>query len=112
MAGIITILLPFLRVLVDIIAYFTVFLLSADDVVVKGFLPYGETDLFRHIPLHLVNYRVDCRGAQCAPAVILNIQNHVYMVWHNNIFINPNARIDNRNIFNGCIYDLTNVGQY
>ena len=103
---------PLGRVVFDITADVVVVSLVADNVVVEARLPNTTTNLLCYIPFCLLNDGRDRRDGHC-PSVFFGIylQQKMYVVWHNHVFIYAYAGITNRNVSNRFFYDISILRQ-
>ena len=108
----VTILCPFGGVLVDVARYLFIITVISYDVLMKGFLPQRASGLLRSPAFHLSDDRADRRGGNLPPAfVCMDVNKQMNMIGHDHIFIDRKCGVDNRNIANSEIDNLTICGK-
>ena len=83
-----TVIFPFCRICIYVFPYPLIIFFIADNVVVIRALPNGIAYLFCHHRFEGTNNIIEvfCRGGCPHPPV--KKYNHMYMIWHNYVFVN------------------------
>ena len=103
---------PACRIVFDIFPDLPIIRFIADDVLVVGSLPQGRAGLSGGPAFHLRRDRTDRRGGYHPPVlIVMETEDQMNVVWHNDGVVDGDVGIDRRNIANGKSDDFPAAGK-